>query len=85
MTRPTEPARIAVLDIGKTKLKPLVGSEDGPGAMRTFWMRLKQERGDLFSIENPVFSAIDANDGAMSVPLILIARDNVATCAPALR
>jgi predicted NBD/HSP70 family sugar kinase len=29
MTRPTEPARIAVLDIGKTNLKLLVASEDG--------------------------------------------------------
>ena len=29
MTRPTEPARIAVLDVGKTNLKLLVASEDG--------------------------------------------------------
>jgi sugar (pentulose or hexulose) kinase len=29
MTRPTEPARIAVLDIGKTNLKLLVASDDG--------------------------------------------------------
>jgi len=29
MTCPTEPARIAVLDIGKTNLKLLVASEDG--------------------------------------------------------
>ena len=29
MTRPTETARIAVLDIGKTNLKLLVASEDG--------------------------------------------------------
>ena len=29
MTRPTEPARIGVLDIGKTNLKLLVASEDG--------------------------------------------------------
>ena len=29
MTPPTEPARIAVLDIGKTNLKLLVASEDG--------------------------------------------------------
>ena len=29
MTRLTEPARIAVLDIGKTNLKLLVASEDG--------------------------------------------------------
>src|SRR6267142_466986 len=29
MTQPTEPARIAVLDMGKTRLKLLVASEDG--------------------------------------------------------
>src|SRR3981081_3778432 len=29
MTRPTETARIAVLDIGKTNMKLLVASEDG--------------------------------------------------------
>jgi sugar (pentulose or hexulose) kinase len=29
MTPPTEPARIAVLDIGKTNLRLLVASEDG--------------------------------------------------------
>jgi hypothetical protein len=29
MTRPTETARIAVLDIGKTNLKLLMASEDG--------------------------------------------------------
>ena len=29
MTRPTEPVRIAVLDIGKTNLKLLVASDDG--------------------------------------------------------
>jgi hypothetical protein len=31
MTRPTEPARIAVLDIGKTNLKLLVASDAGRG------------------------------------------------------
>jgi len=47
-------------------------------------MWLKQERGDLFSIENLVFPlSIQMMENVG--PLNLITRDNVAACAPALR